>query len=892
MPTFLTRLRSLRRSRPNSSLNSPIKSIATDLARNERRDAHTAVEDDASPESPSRNIELDSKIYPDLSALFASVEEALKSHERVAEAQKEVYLYDDSDSENDYGNEQVRDAQRLAHSTNDSALYASFGSGLGTGQSTFGQDDSPCPQVPERTHTISSRDNNSRNNNGRVIAANFHPSSTTDAVLSWSPKPVESLESLRPPNFSYSSPALYPSPEIQEQNTQTSVYYSPSPGTFGYPTPPHFDPVDFPSFPAPAFHSTPKTSASSWTRSLAKRSPRTSGRSRIPRLTPNNSRMKRTKSDLPRTSRRRTTTPAIGALEQKLTSIRSSTSISKIPVRRKSAEWNSRAATAGVVADPKQTTEFGWPAEVSREILRLSLGEDLMLHSHSCGQDAPSTPATTTPGLQPVGMRDTQNRDGPPANLKRGAPRVSHGHKLNERLIIRPSISERRLSSAHLYSSTVPPSSSTSSAPGRSDRLQTTATQVSSTPSAPSVAAQKNSKSQSSDDNALDTNKSDSVMGATGVATHHKRSESENKINWESAELQEFISREESGGDLSGDALRRPSTPMKKSESESTYQTAGSSSYLHAPSLSVIAPTPHSSPGGSRHNSGGLPEATYGLQVPTPPPQTAKSKGKRKAEESEDGSPSPPDVRAPQNKKVEVLAADEPRRDSNVSHAPSSFQSFQSQKSRKRVRLSSPMTTPDHSRPGSTVPHHLGSVSSRGSSRSAMPHSDSKVVPPRPVSRASRTSRVMSAAPSGSSSIAFPGRRSLSQASIPISAIVTPRAPSVDRLSSFHMRDPRRPPPQREIGWTLRFPSFDDRGSPFAAWAFWFGFVFPLLWWLASFWRIPQTRMVGTDTEKAVVVDDPFYEREAKAWRLRCRVASALFFVTYVPVIVLLAVFV
>ncbi|KAL5482382.1 hypothetical protein ACEPAI_8976 [Sanghuangporus weigelae] len=891
MPTFLTRLRSLRRSRPNSTSNPPIKSIATDVARNEKRDAHTAVEDDASPESPSRNVELDSKIYPDLSALFASVEEALKSHERVAEAQNEVHLYDDSDSENDYGDEQVRDAQRLAHSTNDSALYASFGSGLGTGWSTFGQDDSPCPQVPQRTHIVSSRDNN-RNNNGRVIAANFRPSSTTDAVLSWSPKPVESLESLRPTNFSYSSPALYPSPEIQQQNTQTSVYYSPSPGTFGYPTPPHFDPVDFPSFPAPAFHSTPKTSASSRTRSLPKRSPRTSGRSRIPRLISNNSRMKRTKSDLPRTSRRRTSTHAIGALEQKLASIRSSTSVSKIPVRRKSAEWNSRAATAGVVADPKQTTEFGWPAEVSREILRLSLGEDLMLHSHSHGQDAPTTPAATTPVSQLVGMRDTQNRD---ANLKRGAPRVSHGHKLNERLIIRPSISEHRLSSAHLYQSTVPPSSSTSSAPGRSDGTQTTATQVSSTPSAPSVAAPKNSRSQSSGDNALDTNKSDSEMGATGVAAHHKRSESENKIDWESAELQEFISREESGGDLSGDALRRPSTPMKKSESESTYQTAGSSSYLHAPSLSVIAPTPRSSPGGSRHNSGAsgaLPEATYGLQVPTPPPQTAKSKGKRKAEESEDGSPSPPDVRAPQNKKVEDLAADEPRRDSNVSRAPSSFQSFQSQKSRKRVRLSSPMATPDHSRPGSTVPHHLGSVSSRGSTRSAVPHSDSKVVPPRSVSRASRTSRAMSAGPSGSSSIAFPGRRSLSQASIPISAIVTPRAPSVDRLSSFHMRDPRRPPPQREIGWTLRFPSFDDRGSPFAAWAFWFGFLFPLLWWLASFWRIPQTRMVGTDTEKAVVVDDPFYEREARAWRLRCRVASALFFVTYVPVIVLLAVFV
>ena len=128
------------------------------------------------------------------------------------------------------------------------------------------------------------------------------------------------------------------------------------------------------------------------------------------------------------------------------------------------------------------------------------------------------------------------------------------------------------------------------------------------------------------------TTKSDSEeMGATGVTAHHKRVENENKIDWESAELQEFISREESG-ESSGDALRPPTTPTKKSESESTYQTAGSSSYLQAPSLSVIAPTPRSSPGGSRHNSGGLPGATYGLQVPSDSPQTANSKGKRKAQ--------------------------------------------------------------------------------------------------------------------------------------------------------------------------------------------------------------------------------------------------------------------
>jgi len=54
---------------------------------------------------------------------------------------------------------------------------------------------------------------------------------------------------------------------------------------------------------------------------------------------------------------------------------------------------------------------------------------------------------------------------------------------------------------------------------------------------------------------------------------------------------------------------------------------------------------------------------------------------------------------------------------------------------------------------------------------------------------------------------------------------------------------------------------------------------------------MPRTRTVGIDVEKAIVVDDPQVEREARAWRLRCRIATGIFFFTYVPVIVLIAVF-
>lgn len=201
---------------------------------------------------------------------------------------------------------------------------------------------------------------------------------------------------------------------------------------------------------------------------------------------------------------------------------------------------------------------------------------------------------------------------------------------------------------------------------------------------------------------------------------------------------------------------------------------------------------------------------------------------------------------------------------SNSSHAPSSFYS---QKSRKRVRLSSPMITPDHSRAGSStnVPA-FGSISSKASSRSnVFSQSQSQNImqshssPPRPMSRASRAKSVSvtSAVASGGR---MPKRRSMSQSSIPLSAIITPHAPSIDRRSSYYMRDPRKLP-KRTVGWTLRLRSADDEGSPIQAWAFWLGFFLPVLWWIASFWHVPQTRMVGTDPEKAIPMDDPHIER-------------------------------
>ena len=62
-------------------------------------------------------------------------------------------------------------------------------------------------------------------------------------------------------------------------------------------------------------------------------------------------------------------------------------------------------------------------------------------------------------------------------------------------------------------------------------------------------------------------------------------------------------------------------------------------------------------------------------------------------------------------------------------------------------------------------------------------------------------------------------------------------------------------------GWALRFRTTEEEGSPLQAWLFYLALVLFPLWWVGALWRVPQTRIVGgTDTEKAVPLDDPQIE--------------------------------
>ncbi|KAI0265564.1 hypothetical protein BC834DRAFT_824643 [Gloeopeniophorella convolvens] len=246
--------------------------------------------------------------------------------------------------------------------------------------------------------------------------------------------------------------------------------------------------------------------------------------------------------------------------------------------------------------------------------------------------------------------------------------------------------------------------------------------------------------------------------------------------------------------------------------------------------------------------------AASDVAPPQTPSRSDTAKGKRKAEDVDTTPPDP---------KKATFAVPISSRE-NLSHAPSSYHN-------KRARLSGPTPSPAPSNA-----HNTGTyASSRASSRLARPSSSTR-----------------SAAAGTQDGSERERRRSLSARSIPLSALVTPHAPSIGRAdASYHMRDPRRPR-RATTGWALRLRSPEQEGAPVHAWLFYVAFVLFPLWWVGAVWRVPRTRHVGgTDTEKAVPLDDPQIESDARSWRTRCRIMAVVSLFTYIPFIVCVAVF-
>lgn len=194
---------------------------------------------------------------------------------------------------------------------------------------------------------------------------------------------------------------------------------------------------------------------------------------------------------------------------------------------------------------------------------------------------------------------------------------------------------------------------------------------------------------------------------------------------------------------------------------------------------------------------------------------------------------------------------------SGSSHAPSSYH-------RKRARLSSssPFATPVQSRPASVQDQtpEVGKFSSWSSQTSARILSTPRA-PSRATSNRSIHQTPHKKPQTPASSYQNHARhQSMSQVSIPISALVSPHAPSIVPSGKFHMRDPRRPPKKlAETPWTLHFSTEEEPGSPVHAWCFFLGFILFPVWWIAAlFLRTPGTRVVGD--EKGISLDDPQIE--------------------------------
>ncbi|KAF7340098.1 WD-REPEATS-REGION domain-containing protein [Mycena venus] len=291
---------------------------------------------------------------------------------------------------------------------------------------------------------------------------------------------------------------------------------------------------------------------------------------------------------------------------------------------------------------------------------------------------------------------------------------------------------------------------------------------------------------------------------------------------------------------------------------------------LDLPSLSFTSPTPIPSPIAPHEE----PANSDSLHTPPRTSSNGSTKGKRKANEIEGGN-TPPDVKKEREQKATTFAVGpRPVRASNAttvnsSHAPSSFHR------QKRARLS----TPTESRPGSRSGQEpsgdtAATVGSWSSRRSIL----------RPPSRGAQSISQQSKA---ASLHRAPSRRSISQSSIPISALISPHAPSVARSGgTYHMRDPHKPPPayNRLVGRSHLVASM--AAAPTV------GAVGPRLEVARSTRGSSSSGSSSFPYEaQQVVLDDPQLEFDARTWRTRCRIMAVVSFLTYVPFVVLVAVF-
>lgn len=653
--------------------------------------------------------------------------------------------------------------------------------------------------------------------------------------------PADTLSSSRRPHIDHTA-GLSLSSHVHPTTPSSRHSCFDSPRTFGHPTPPDNTSAFKPACQAPPLpplnHPELAAALAARNKAASTTQPTSSDRSNIPRRRSSQDPLALMPSTFTRARGKRASFPGIREVfdtevqeqqrepqVQQTSDRRRARTVSGRPqnLRRDSAEWIAQQAVSGVTSCSDRT----WPAEVSREILRMALGE---------GAGTGGGPAEGVSGSSAEYKSQTRGHS---------------MHDFPDRAPIPPPSS--------LFPSTgTPPPERDSGLPKGPAAL----------PDPIPIATRIRRASTSLLRHSFGHRRHSGLGGLSMAQVMRSQSAIEPRHDPRRATN---VSYEPSSSSLGRSASA--TTPPARSQLLHAYSAVTPSRpILHSPSTPNVCI--------SR-------AADEAPATPTPAPKypSDKSRGKRKAD---DIDTTPPELKKEGQRATFVIPPEtRSQRISNSSHAPSSY-------GRKRARLSSvsPFGTPAHSRPPSIQEqsashgHQLAWPSNTTSGRGAPPCTPS------------RGASVRSHNPSQQQSPyrkSHDRRQSMSQTSIPISALVSPHAPSVTTSSKFHMRDPRRPPRKlKDTEWSLRFATDDEPGSPSQAWLFFMGFILFPLWWIAAFCiPVPKTRTAGdANLEKAVtVIDDPQIEHDAKSWRLRCRVMAVVSAFTYIPFIALVAIF-
>lgn len=311
--------------------------------------------------------------------------------------------------------------------------------------------------------------------------------------------------------------------------------------------------------------------------------------------------------------------------------------------RRRSAEWRSHTAAAGVTASPKDASNYGWPADVSRAILQLSLGDPATATTSTSTREVQHTKTSSISSAsrgQSADLRPTTDKEAIYAR-----PNKEGGSQYNTFPASRRQSQMRTEGPPHALSFSFPILPSPSSSPStarpafNAGPASAAAEPTVSQPGPRHTSHSQGVGSKISETRGHGTGRTDEAGNGTGAQRegkekdsgmiHHVRSTSESHIRWSSKKMQDLLDRAELE---SGEGGMRHDTSIALPPRDTLRLVPSTSSRDN------LSPTRPISPGSPDRLHSDSVDEPFATSTP-PPPKSDKSKGKRKADEAEDGSP-------------------------------------------------------------------------------------------------------------------------------------------------------------------------------------------------------------------------------------------------------------